>query len=171
MSYVAGVPLSDNRDDLVRKISPDFLDLFNFGVCKSISERLGKDAAADVFRRAGEIEFEELEKTVLFQSREPYDVLRTVAQFLQREGYMARIELRKVEKNEVIVEMYGVSVISSSIRLTNQGFSPSHVMTSMMFAALKKLCGFRADIVDLTLEQPSAQSGYAKEKWILKKID
>lgn len=43
-------------------------------------------------------------------------------------------------------------------------------MTNMMFAALKDVIGVRADIYDLTLEQPSAEKGYAKEKWVLKKI-
>jgi len=161
----------DHKREPVRKISPEFLDLFNYGVCKSLSERLGKDAAAQVFRRAGQIEFEEMKKTSVFESREPFEVLRTVGKFLESRGYMARIELRKVERNEVIIEMYGVSVISSSIRLTEEGASPSHIMTNLMFAALENLCSIRADIVDLTLEKPSPESGYAKEKWILKKTD
>jgi hypothetical protein len=153
----------------VKQIKPEFLDFFNYGVCKALSERYGKEAAADIFRRAGEIEFENLKKIVEFKGREPYDVLRTVGKFLEDMGYMAKISLTKVEENEVIIEMSGVSVIASSIRLTQEGASPSHIMTNLMFAALKDLCNVRADITDLTLEQPSAESGYAREKWVLKK--
>ena len=66
--------------------------------------------------------------------------------------------------------MFGVSVIKSSIRLTEEGDSPSHFMTNLMFAALREISGVRADIYDLTLEQPSAETGYTMEKWILKNI-
>ena len=162
--------MSDHTKENVKKISPEFLDFFNYGVCKSLSERFGKETAAEIFRRAGEIEFEELKKLVAFKSREPYEVLTTVGKFLEKMGYMARIELKRVEDDEVLIEMYGVSVIASSIRLTREAASPSHIMTNLMFAALKDLCGVRADIVDLTLEQPSPRTGYAKEKWILRKM-
>ncbi|MCD6263011.1 hypothetical protein J7L60_01185 [Candidatus Bathyarchaeota archaeon] len=155
----------------VRPIDPRFLDFINYGICKALSERYGKEAAAEVFRRAGEIEFEELKKIVEFKSREPYEVLRTVGKFLEEMGYMAEIRLTKVEEDEVIIEMSGVSVIESSIRLTQEGASPSHIMTNLMFAALKDLCNLRADIIDLTLEQPSPETGYAKEKWVLRKIE
>jgi hypothetical protein len=157
------------KTQLVKQIKPEFLDFFNYGICKALSERCGKEAAADIFRRVGEIEFENL-KIVELKGREPYDVLRAVGKFLEEMGYMAKISLTKVEENEVIIEMSGVSVIASSIRLTQEGSSPSHIMTNLMFAALKALCNVRADIIDLTLEQPSAESGYAREKWVLKKI-
>ena len=105
-----------------------------------------------------------------FVSTDPADVLREVGRFLERMGYMARINLESVTENEVIVEMQGVSVIGSSIRLTREGASPSHIMTNLMFAALKEVCGMEASIIDLTLEQPSPVEGYAREKWVLKRI-
>jgi len=159
------------RKQPVRQIKPEFLDFVNYGVCKALSDRYDKEAAVEVFRRAGEIGFENLKKVVEFKSREPYQVLKTVGNFLEEMGYMAKISLTKVEENEIIIEMSGVSVIASSIRLTQEGASPSHIMTNLMFAALKNLCNVRADIIDLTLEQPSAESGYAREKWVLKKIE
>jgi len=155
----------------MRQIKPEFLDFVNYGVCKALSEKYGKEASVDIFRRVGEIEFENLKKIVEFKGYEPYEVLRTVGKFLEEMGYMAKISLTEVEENEVIIEMSGVSVIASSIRLTQEGASPSHMMTNLMFAALKDLCNVRADIIDLTLEQPSAESGYAREKWVLKKIE
>jgi len=158
------------KKESVKQIKPEFLDFVNYNVCKSFSERCGKEAAADIFRRAGEIGFENLKSIVEFKSHEPYEVLRTVGEFLEEMGYMARINLTRVEENEVIIEMFGVSVIASSIRLTQEGASPSHIMTNLMFAALKDLCDVRADIIDLTLEQPSPESGYAREKWVLKKV-
>ena len=159
-----------SKDLQFKMISPQFLDFVNYNICEAYSEFHGKDAAVVFFRRAGEIGFQELRKMVDFQSSDPHDVLRTVSEFLEKMGYMTKIRLTKVEENEAIIEMYGVSVAKSSIRLTKEGASPSHFMTNLMFAALKEISGVRADIYDLTLEQSSNETGYAREKWILKKI-
>ena len=159
-----------SKDIPVRMVRPKFLDFVNYNICKAYSEMHGKDAAVGFFRRVGEIGFQELRGMVDFPSSDPYDVLRTMGEFLEGMGYMSKIQLTKVEEDEVIIEMFGVSVIKSSIRLVEGGASPSHFMTNLMFAALKELSGVRADIYDLTLEQPSAETGYAKEKWVLKKI-
>jgi len=154
----------------VKMVRPEFLDFVNYNICKAYSEAHGKDAAEAFFRRVGEVGFQELKRRVGFPSSDPYEVLKTVGGFLERMGYMSKIQLTKVEENEVVIEMFGVSVIKSSIRLVEGGDSPSHFMTNLMFAALKEVSGVRADIIDLTLEQPSAETGYAKEKWVLKKI-
>ncbi|MEM2927309.1 MAG: hypothetical protein QW220_06385 [Candidatus Bathyarchaeia archaeon] len=154
----------------MKMVRPEFIDFLNYNICKAYSELYGKEAAEAFFRRVGEIGFQELRKMVEFPSSEPYDVLRTIAEFLENMGYMSKIKLTKVEENEVIIEMFGVSVTKSSIRLLKEGASPSHIMTNLMFAALKELSGLHADIYDLTLEQPSAETGYGREKWVLKKL-
>jgi hypothetical protein len=159
-----------DKDIPIKMVRPEFLDFLNYNICKTYSELHGKEKAEAFFRRVGEIGFQELKKMVEFPSLEPYDVLKTVAEFLERMGYMSKIKLTKVEKDEVIIEMFGVSVTKSSIRLLEEGASPSHIMTNLMFAALKELCGIHADIYDLTLEQPSAETGYGREKWVLKKL-
>ena len=158
-----------SKDTPMKMVRPEFIDFMNYSICKAYSELHGKDAAMNFFRRVGEIGFQELRKTSGFPSSSPHDVLRTVAEFLERMGYMSKIRLTKVEEDEVIIEMFGVSVTKSSIRLTEEGASPSHFMTNLMFAALEEVSGVRADIYDLTLEQPSEETGYAKEKWVLKR--
>jgi len=159
-----------SKDIPVKMVKPEFLDFVNFNICKAYSERHGKDEAVGFFRRVGEIGFQGLRKMVDFKSSDPYEVLGTVGEFLEDMGYMSKIQLTKVEEDEVIIEMFGVSVIESSIRLTEGGASPSHFMTNLMFAALKEVSGVHADIYDLTLEQPSAETGYGREKWVLKKL-
>jgi len=158
-----------SKDTPMKMVRPEFIDSINYNICKAYSELHGKDAAMNFFRRVGEIGFQELRKMVGFPSSSPHDVLRTVAEFLEKMGYMSKIRLTKVEEDEVIIEMFGVSVTKSSIRLTEEGASPSHFMTNLMFAALEEVSGVRADIYDLTLEQPSEETGYAKEKWVLKR--
>lgn len=158
-----------SKDIPMKLVRPEFIDFINYNICKAYSEFYGKDAAVGFFRHVGEVGFQELRKTVDFPSSNPYDVLKTVGKFLERMGYMAKIQLTKVEEDEVIIEMFGVSVTKSSMRLTEEGASPSHFMTNLMFAALEEVSGVRADIYDLTLEQPSEETGYAKEKWVLKR--
>jgi len=159
-----------SKDVPVKPVRPEFLDFVNYNICKAYSETHGKDTAEGFFRRVGEIGFQELRRMVEFPSSDPYEVLKKVGGFLEGMGYMSKICLTKVEEDEVVIEMFGVSVIKSSIRLVEGGASPSHFMTNLMFAALKEVSGVHADIYDLTLEQPSAETGYAKEKWVLKKI-
>ncbi len=159
-----------SKDIPFKMVKPEFLDFVNYNICKTYSEKYGKERAEEFFRRVGEIGFEELNKMVDFPSSDPYDVLRTVGKFLEDMGYMSKIQLTKVEEDEVVIEMFGASVIRSSIRLVEGGDSPSHFMTNLMFAALKEVSGIRADIYDLTLEQPSAETSYTMEKWVLKKI-
>ena len=168
LPYAEEIGLS--KDIPVKMVRPEFLDFVNYNICKAYSEMHGKDAAVGFFRRVGEIGFQEMRKMVDFPSSDPYEVLKTVGEFLERMGYMSRIQLTKVEEGEVIIEMFGVSVVKSSISLVEGGASPSHFMTNLMFAALKEVSGVHADIYDLTLEQPSAETGYGMEKWVLEKI-
>ena len=158
-----------SKDIPFKIIRPEFIDFVNYNICKAYMEYYGKEAGIGFFRRVGEIGFQELRKIVDFPSSDPYEVLKTVGEFLERMGYMSKIQLTKVEENEVVIEMFGVSVIKSSMRLIREGANPSHFMTNLMFAALKELSGIQADIYDLTLEQPSEDTGYTKEKWVLHK--
>jgi len=158
-----------SKDIPFKIIRPEFIDFVNYNICKAYMEYYEKEAGIGFFRRVGEIGFQELRKTVDFPSSDPYEVLKTVGEFLERMGYMSKIQLTKVEENEVVIEMFGVSVIKSSMRLIREGANPSHFMTNLMFASLKELSGIQADIYDLTLEQPSEDTGYTKEKWVLHK--
>lgn len=151
-------------------VRPEFLDFVNYNICKAYSELHGPEAAEEFFRVVGKIGFRELQRLIDFPSRKPHEVLKRVGEFLEEMGYMARIELRKVAEDKVITEMHGVSVIESSMRLIDEGASPSHIMTNLMFAALRELCGLEAEIEDLTLQQPSRKTGYARERWGLKRL-
>ena len=159
-----------SKEISVKMVKPEFLDFMNYNICKAYSQKYGKEKAEEFFRLVGEIGFKELRKMFEFPSNEPYEVLKTVGKFLEDAGYMSKIQLNKVKEDEIIIEMFGVSVIKSSIRLVESGHSPSHFMTNLMFAALKEVSGIQANIYDLTLEQPSEKTGYTMEKWMLKKM-
>jgi hypothetical protein len=61
--------------------------------------------------------------------------------------------------------MYGVSVLESSVRLTQENKQPSHIMTNTMFAALEEL-GYDAELIDLLFE---TDKNHVREKWIIRK--
>ena len=65
---------------------------------------------------------------------------------------MERILIDKVGDNEAEVEMYGVSVTDSSVKILGEKKTPSHYMTNLMFAALERL-GVGARLKDVEFDQ------------------
>ncbi len=154
----------------IRKIEPRFLDMVNYGVCSTLSKLYGVEATEKVFRLAGETNFRELKKRCNIDSSSPIATLRSVASYLEESGYMNKIELTKVTETEVVIDMYGVSVTESSMRLVEENMAPSHFMTNMMFAALKDLHGVEAEIIDLNFETPEEEIDHVREKWVLRDV-
>ncbi|MCS7138124.1 MAG: hypothetical protein NZ941_07135, partial [Candidatus Caldarchaeum sp.] len=62
------------------------------------------------------------------------------------------------------VDMYGVSVLDSSVKLTDEDREPSHIMTNTMFAALDEM-GYEAELIDLLFDK---EANHVREKWIIK---
>lgn len=57
--------------------------------------------------------------------------------------------------------MYGVSVPKSSSKMLREGKQPSHFMTNLMLAALKKL-DIRAELKDVKFDE---EKRHFKEYW------
>jgi hypothetical protein len=147
-------------------VSPQFFDLVNYSFCSAVSQFLGPEKAVELFRYMGRTHYEELKKRNLIKSDgKPMEVLESIARYLERSGYMERIEIQRLSENESIVDMYGVSVLESSVRLTQENKQPSHIMTNTMFAALEEL-GYDAELIDLLFE---TDKNHVREKWILRK--
>lgn len=146
-------------------VNPDFFDFVNYNFCRAISERVGREAAVQVFERAGEIGYTALKQQGVIQTegQSALDVLVQIVRFLEDNGYMQRIELNRISGTEMEVNMYGISVMDSSVHLTDQGYSPSHIMTNLMFAALKEF-GMSAELNELEFE-PDAD--HVREHWSL----
>ncbi len=147
-------------------VDPVFLDLINYGICRVLNERLGKEATEEIFREVGRVCYRRARERGLIERREdPLDTLVEVARFLERAGYMERIEVTKVSENELVLDMYGVSVLESSIELVESGMAPSHYMTNLMFAALEEH-GIAAELIDLGFDR---EGNHVREKWVLKR--
>jgi len=155
----------------IKKIEPGFLDIVNYGVCSTLSRLYGIEAAKEVFRLAGETNFQEMKRKVRIDSSTPVATLRSIASYLERSGYMSKINLTKVSEGEVIIDMYGVSVAESSKRLVDEKMEPSHYMTNMMFAALKEFHHVEAEITHLNIEIPREEIDHVRERWILRRKD
>ncbi|RLG44035.1 MAG: hypothetical protein DRN78_00775 [Thermoproteota archaeon] len=70
-----------------------------------------------------------------------------------------------MSENEPELDMFGVSVLNSSVELVESGRSPSHYMTNIMFAALEDY-GISAELIDLGFD---LERNHVKERWILKR--
>ncbi len=147
----------------MKLIKPNFFDTINYSICQAVNELLGEESK-DFFKRVGEFHLEEALERGLLKIEpdvEPLDVLIQIAQYLESTGYMEKISINKLSEKEAIVEMRGVSVTESSAKLLGEDKHPSHFMTNMMFAALKKL-GVQADLRDMEYDVKEA---HFKEYW------
>ena len=147
-------------------ITVDFFDFVNYNVCRAVSEHVGQGQAVKVYQRAGEIGYAELKERGLIKTAgvSPMDVLIQIVQFLEGSGYMGRIKVNRVSDMEMVVDMYQVSVLDSSIRLTDENHAPSHFMTNLMFAALKDF-DMSAELDELVFE---GDVDHVQERWSLK---
>jgi len=144
-------------------VKPEFIDVINYAVCQAIHEYLnGK--AVKFFRRVGEHHLDEALKRGLIKiepNDKPLDALIKIARYLESVGYMEKILINKLSENEAFVEMYGVSVTKSSAKMIREGKQPSHFMTNIMLAALKKF-GIRAELKDVEFNE---EKRHFKEYW------
>lgn len=144
-------------------IDADFLDIINYAICKTVNEFL-KERSRDFFRKVGEHHMEEAMRRGLLRiepSDKALDVLVKIARYLESMGYMERIDISRLSEEEATVEMHGVSVTQSSARLLREGMEPSHLMTNIMFAALKRF-GIKAELRELEYDEGGRRF---KEHW------
>lgn len=153
---------SDNPKD---RVMADFFDFVNYNVCRAVSEHVGAEQAVKIYERAGEIGYANLKERGLIKTEGvgPVDVLIQIVKFLESSGYMGRIEVNRVSDTEMIVDMYQVSVLDSSMQLTDEGYAPSHFMTNLMFAALREF-GMTAELEELVFE---GEVDHVRERWSL----
>ncbi len=144
-------------------IKPEFLDIINFAICRAANEFVG-DKAIDFFERVGDYHLEEALArgfVKLDRTQSPLNNLIEIARYLESTGYMERIVINKLSEQEALVEMFGVSVTKSSVDLLNAKKQPSHYMTNIMLAALRRL-GIRAELKDVSFDE---KERHFKEHW------
>ena len=149
-------------------VKDEFFDIINYCICSAVTETVGVEEARKIFRRMGRIHYEELKRRGIVRaepSMSPMDLLESIARYLESSGYVEKIAIRRIGEEEAIVDMYGVSVLESSVRLVDEGKEPSHIMTNTMSAALEDM-GYSIRLVDLLFDR---EANHVREKWILKR--
>jgi len=144
-------------------IKPEFLDTINYSICQAVNEFLG-EKAVELFGRVGEHHLDEAIRRGFIQidrDRKPLDNLIEIARYLESTGYMERIVIKRLSIDEAFVEMYGVSVTLSSVKLLKEGKYPSHYMTNLMLAALSRL-GIKAELKEVAFDEEGRKF---KEHW------
>ncbi len=144
-------------------MKPEFLDAINYSICRAVNEHFGEKSAG-FFREVGEYHLEEASRrgfVKIDHNRKPLDNLIEVAKYLEFTGYMDKIIIDRLSEDEALVEMHGVSVTASSVKLLKEHKHPSHFMTNIMLATLDKL-GIRAELEDTDFDEKACRF---KEHW------
>ena len=144
-------------------MKPEFLDIINYSICRAVNEALGPDSV-EFFRKVGEHHLDEAVRRGFVKvdlKGKPLDNLIGVARYLESTGYMEKIIIDRLSEDEALVEMHGVSVTQSSVKLLKEGKHPSHYMTNIMLAALGRL-GIRAELKDVSFNEEACSF---KEHW------
>jgi hypothetical protein len=148
---------------MASSVNPEFLDVVNYAVCQAVNEYMD-GRASEFFRRVGEYHLDEALRRGLVRiepNDKPLDALLRIAKYLESYGYMEQIRINRIDEKEATVEMLGVSVTDSSAKLLAEKKQPSHYMTNIMFAALKRL-GVQAELRDMEFDR---EKKHFKEYW------
>jgi hypothetical protein len=144
-------------------MNPEFLDVINYSICRAVNTHFG-EKSAQFFREVGEHHLNEAISRGFVKIEpdgKPLDNLIGIAKYLESTGYMERIMIERLSDSEALVEMHGVSVTESSVRLLKEGNHPSHYMTNIMLAALGRL-GIQAELKDVSFDEKARKF---KEHW------
>ena len=150
---------------MVSEIKPEFFDTINYAICQAVNEYLG-ERAPTFFASVGEYHLQEALRRGFIKldtNEKPLENLINIAKYLESTGYMERILITKLSEDEAIVEMHGVSVTSSSVNLLKAGKHPSHYMTNIMLAALRRI-GIKAELRDVDFDEKDRRF---KEHWTI----
>lgn len=148
----------------------EFFDLEMYAIYGAITELFGQKGW-DVVWRSGEIAFDYIKKQLDIKEKEPFAVMKKVAQYLETIGYAKRLNVKKTGENQFIYEMYGPLGRESVSRLKKKYKDPvlPHYSTTFIFAALKDICNMKAEITHLQRAKPGEDP--STEKWVLSKIE
>lgn len=143
------------------KVDGEFVDLQVYSTYKALHESLGKRSWGVVWR-SGEILFTKLRAKLDIESKSPIDTLRILARYLQRVGYVERIEVEQTSVDEITYVMSSPIISEGARRLIDEGAAPPHFSTSLMFAALKVMFGITAEVIGQPVFQ---ENGDVVERW------
>ncbi|MGQ9627426.1 MAG: hypothetical protein ACUVV0_11050 [Anaerolineae bacterium] len=150
----------------MKDLSRRFFDLEIYAIYRAIWELWGEEAWKVVWR-AGEIAFDELEGGLNLEGATWPEALRKLGDYLQEVGYAEKIALRQTGDDEFEYEMVNPAILPGAKRLIAEGAVPAHISTSLMFAALKKRFGLKAEMLGDPDLRPD---GRGLERWKVSKI-
>ncbi|MBI2847370.1 MAG: hypothetical protein HYX82_05780 [Chloroflexi bacterium] len=125
-----------------QSLSAHLVGGYVYGIYRTASELLG-DKAWDFMWRAGELAYDEIEKSLHFPSNDPATVLQVVSKYMVDSGYMARQEVAVRDGDKVEIEMNETAFGWVARRLKAEGYVVHRWSTCLMNAALKKRCGMQ----------------------------
>jgi hypothetical protein len=146
-------------------VDPDFFDLEIYAIYHAVYDLVKEDTWKVVWK-AGEIVYDEIkDKIGVVGEKDPFKVLKKLAEWLKQVGYINDIELHKIAEDEIEYVMFEPIITPGAKRLIKEGRVPAHISTSLMYAALKQF-NMRAEMVG---EPRFLPDGRVIERWKLLK--
>jgi len=113
--------------------------------------------------------FDELEKRLEFADKDPLSVMNVLARYFVDAGYVERLDFRMAGEDVLEYDLTSSLIRPSVLKLRQENCILPHWSTVVMFAALKKLCGVKAETDASQPEITSATT--TRERWVLSKIE
>ncbi len=155
-------PLNEGEKSRVC-VDPEFFDLEIYAIYHAIYDLIGEDTWKIVWR-VGEIVYNEVkDKIGIVGVEDPFEVLKKLADWLKRVGYIEDIEVFKVAEDEIEYVMRNPIISQGAKRLIEEKRVPPHISTALMFAALKQF-NMKAKMVG---EPRFLPDGRIAERWKL----
>jgi hypothetical protein len=152
-----------------RTIDPDFFDLEIYAIYRAIWENWGEEAWKVVWR-AGEVLFEEIQQEQDLDTSSPLAAMRDLARYLVDVGYFTDMQVRQIAEDQLEYEMMAPVILPGAQRLITEGAVPAHISTAVMFAALKRLFGLKAEMMgepEFKENEETPTTPVAIERWKL----
>lgn len=150
---------------MTRGIDQDFFNSFSYSVFKSLGEKLGEESWKIVWR-TGEILFNEIKDKIEFRKNEPVEVIRALAKYLKKVGYLKNSRIVPLNDEEFEYWMKEPAIEKGAFKLIEEGYPPPHISTSILFSALKTFTGSEL----LLAGNPKRNGKWIVERWKIKKL-
>ncbi len=149
-------------------IQNDFFDAQVYGIYMATRDLLG-ERGEELVALSGRYVFRRLRASLDLEGKNPVEVVRVLADYLEAAGYYERAEITEIGANEFYYDMYGVSIFGCVKDLEREGGVLPHFSTALIFAALEEICGMKAELAHLEMSGAGADF-HGREKWVLKSL-
>lgn len=145
-------------------VQPAFFDRVIYSLYRAAGEKWGQEVW-DIVWKAGEILLDEIAREHAIQGETPLGTLQNLARYLVDVGYVDHLDITPLSPTRLRYRMGRPVILEGARRLIEAHLPPPHISTALMFAALRRFHGLKAEMVGDPRFLPD---GTAVEIWELR---